>query len=240
MKVLKVIILFGLWTMVCGFSLKEAQKDYLVGNYSEAIRKARSVRETDESLYFLGLVHTKTGRYQRARNYLEKLIRTFPKSQFNELGLIKLADTYFLEGNYEKAKTLYKRIEKDYFFSDFTPVVLLRLAQIASRQGKWQEKNEYLKMIKQKYPESSEMKFVKALEGYGDFFTIQVGAFGEKRNAFLLREELREDYKPYIVEDKKGNYPVHKVRIGKFKKRYDAEKTANALRNQGYPARIYP
>jgi len=242
----------GLWLVACSliclllpytaycFTLNDAQKDYLYGNYEEAIRKAQSLKHDDQTLYFLGLAYTKIGAYSKAQGHLNKLIQRFPHSRFHSQGLVKLADTYFLQKDYLRAKSLYLEIIKKYPSLDNMPIVYLRLVQIASRQGNWDKKQEYLHIIKTKYPQSSEMKFVRILEGYGDFFTIQVGAFSEKKNAFVLREELSKDYNVYIVEDTKGNYPIYKVRVGKFKNRYDVEKAAAQLLNKGYPARIYP
>ncbi len=239
-RLFKTFIICLFLPVICGLSLRDAQKDYLLGDYSEAIRKARALRETDASLYFLGLAHIKTAEYLRARGYLGKLTRNFSRSQFYESGLIKLADSYFLEGNNQKAKKLYQKIEKEHFFSGNMSLVFLRLAQIAARQGNWEEKNEYLELIKKKYPQSSEIKFVKRLMSYGDFFTVQVGAFSSLKNARTLREDLKPSYQSYITEDKNSKVTLYKVRVGKFKKRFVAEKTAKELSKQGYPARIYP
>ncbi len=221
-------------------SITDVHKEYLYGNYEGAIRIAKDLRESDEALYYLGLSYIKIGDYPKARTFLRRLVRRFLDSLFYEPGMVKLADTYFLEDDYSRAKELYLEIEQRYSSDDFMPTVLLRLAQIASRQGKWDEKSKYIKRIKSKYPKASEMKFVKVLEALGDFFTIQVGAFSVRKNALALVEELRDEYSPYIVKEKKGNYLLYKVRVGRFKDRYDAQKVSSKLLNEGYPARIYP
>ena len=56
----------------------------------------------------------------------------------------------------------------------------------------------------------------------------------------LARELKRKKYRVYIVRDTKGLYPIYKVRVEKFKNRYDAQKTSAKLLREGYPARIYP
>ena len=221
-------------------SLKDAQKEYIYGNYQEAIRKVHLLKPTDETLYFLGLAYIKVGDYPRAQIYLNKLIKRYPSSRFNSQGMVKLADTYFLQGDYNHARKLYSEITRKYPALNNIPTVYLRLAQIASRQGDWAGKRQYLKLIQDRYPQSSEMKFVKTLKDYGDFFTIQVGAFSERKNALALSQELKKDYSTYIVNDTKGNFSLYKVRVGKFKSRYDVEKVATQLRNKGYPSRIYP
>ncbi len=233
--------------LLCGFSLKgyclslsDAQQDYLYGNYEEAIQKAQSLRQDDEALYFLGLVYIKIADYPQAQDYLNKLIKRCPSSRLHGPAMVKLADTYFLQADYPPAKELYLETIKRYPDLDNVPTVYLRLAQIASRQGDWDKKDEYLKVLKTKHPQSAEMQFVSVLEGYGDFFTIQVGAFSEKKNALVLKDELDKDFSAYMVEETNGNYTIYKVRVGKFKDRYDVEKIAKQLLDKGYPARIYP
>ncbi|MCQ9206138.1 MAG: SPOR domain-containing protein [Omnitrophica bacterium] len=222
-------------------SLTDVHKDYIQGNYKRAIRKAHRLPENDESLYFLGLAYIKIENYPRAKLYLRKLVRRFPDSKYYDHAMARLADTYFLKQEYKEAEILYKEIVKRTYNPDNMPLILLRLAQISSRQGKWEKKRKYLQVIKDKFPQSSEMKFVKILEGYGDFFTIQVGAFSEKKNALGLAKELkRKKYKVYVVRDTKGIYPIYKVRVEKFRDRNSAQNVSVKLRRQGYPARIYP
>jgi len=221
-------------------SLSEAQLDYLSGNYEEARRKAERLRADEDVLYFLGVVNSKIGEYQQARRYLRKLCKYYPGSRLCSQAMLKIADTYFLEKDYERAHDYYRQLQQRHPSFDNMPTVLLRLAQIASRKGQWDEKNKYLKIIKQKFPQSSESRYASILEDYGDFFTVQVGAFSERKNAFVLYNELSKKYKPYIVTDKRTDGMLYKVRVGKYKLRYEAEKISRMLLNEGYPARIYP
>ncbi len=244
MRIISFILIFLIiFSSSClAISLLDGQKEYLGGNYQEAIRDAKRLPDTDEKLYFIGLCYTKLGRYTVAREYFRKVIKRFRGSDLYTLTMIKLADTYFLEKKLDQAKQLYSEIKKRYPKSDHMPIILLRLAQISSRQGDWSDKAKYIRELKSKYPQSSEMRFVEILESYGDFFTIQVGAFSSKSNAYALREELKDsNYKnAYIKEDRKGDFPIYKVRVGKYKKRYDAQTISSKLSEDGYPARIYP
>ncbi|MBN3041224.1 MAG: tetratricopeptide repeat protein, partial [Candidatus Omnitrophica bacterium] len=221
-------------------SLADAHKEYLLGDYEKAIEKAQDLDPNDEVLYFIGLVFIKTCQYSSSRKYLQRLINQYPDSSLYPISLVKLADTYFLQKDYDSARELYQRVEENHPKFEGMPLVILRLAQIASRQGEWRKKNYYLGIIKDKYPESSEIKFVKILDSYGDYFTIQVGAFSDKANALALKNELQEEYKPYIIEDENDNFTIYKVRVGKYKNRHDVEKVSRVLQSQGYPASIYP
>jgi len=251
-KVISLILIFTFSISFFGYplSIVDAQKDYLYGNYDQAIAKALKLSDSDEVVYFLGLAYMKTANYPKARLYFRKVIRRYSKSKFYDLSMVKLADTYFFEKDYSQARALYLEIEERDPNCNTMPLVFLRLAQIASRQGAWSEKGKYLRKIKNKYPKSSEMEFVRVLEELGDFFTIQVGAFSVRANALLLVDELsarggstlggEDEYSSYIVKEKKGSYLLYKVRVGKFRKRYDAEKAFSNLLDKGYPAKIYP
>jgi tetratricopeptide (TPR) repeat protein len=237
------LILFFLFILpifIYSNTLKDAYREYLYGDYEEGIKEALKCREDDSVLYFLGLTYLKLGDYYRARLYFRRLLKSFSDSKFYEQALLKFADTYFLEGNLKKAKVLYEKIKRKYPSFNFLPTVYLRLAQIASKEGRWQDKKNYLKKIKNKFPHSIEVKFVNLLENYGDYFTIQVGAFSKKENALNLKKELSVYYPVYILESKLDGYTLYKVRIGKFKHRKEAEKVYQRLLDQGYPARIYP
>ncbi len=242
MKVVVILVFSFLILSVNSFSLNlaDAQKDYLFGNYQAAIRKAEMAKTTDESLFFLGLVHIKIGEYELARTYLERLHKYFPNSSFRTRASVKIADSFFLQKDYLGAEKIYKDIKNRYPTFDGMPRVLLRLVQIYARQGDWSLKNKYMRIFKAEYPNCSEMVFVKKIEDYGDFFTIQIGAFSEKKNAIVLKAELSKEYKPYIVRERNGSYSLFKVRIGRYRDRHDVEKVSAKLLNKGYAARIYP
>jgi Tfp pilus assembly protein PilF len=239
--ILILIFIFSFIPASYSLTLADAQRDYVKGDYESALRKARSLAQSDEVLYFLGVVSIKTEDYSTARKYLQELIQRFPKSYFYPPAMVKLADTYFLQKDYKNAAVLYQEVKESCPIVNNMPLVLLRLAQIAAKEGNWAEKEKYLNIIKEKYPQSAEMKLVKTLESYGEFFTIQVGAFTNRDKALAFMEELRKEYdEVHIVTEKYDNYDIHKVRIGRFKKRYDVEKIAAKLRSQGYSIRIYP
>jgi tetratricopeptide (TPR) repeat protein len=225
---------------IYGASLDNAYKDYINGDYEEALAKASTVRQNDESLYFLGLVYIKMENYPQAREYLMKLGKDYPRSPYFGQGLVKLADTYMLEGNTKQARALYEDIEKKQANFDGMPLVYLRLSQIAAKEGRWDDNKKYSSLLKEKYPGSVEEALLGPSQDVCYFFSIQVGAFSQRKNAEELETELKKNYTVYIAEEKNGGYPLYKVRVGKFKDRGEAEKERLKLAKQGYPARIYP
>lgn len=64
-------------------------------------------------------------------------------------------------------------------------------------------------------------------------FAVQVGAFGERRNAEVLHRKLEPHYQDVeLVED--GRW--HRVRIGNLRTEKDARKLQGDLQRRGYPA----
>ena len=69
-------------------------------------------------------------------------------------------------------------------------------------------------------------------------FTVQVAAFTRREGAESLSQRLRRDgYSG--VEITRGD-GVHRVRVGRFLNRSDAERTARALKGRGYDALVVP
>jgi tetratricopeptide (TPR) repeat protein len=238
--ILNSLLLLTLCQNVFPASLNDARRDYLNSDYESALKKAKTLNQNDEVLYFLGLVYTKIGNYPQARQYLIELTRKYPHSKFYEQAMLKIADSYFVEGNLTQAKLFYEEVEKKSPSNRYQPLIYLRLAQICAKEGHWQDKDRYIKLLKERYSDSNELIQAAAIDNAKDFFTVQVGAFSGKNNALSLIKELQDKYDVYIFEDRNKNTTLYKVRVGKFKERKDAERIRGRLIKQGYPARIFP
>ncbi len=244
LKGVVIAVLAGFSSEVLASSMRDAQQAYLVGNYSEVISICSHFQgeytNRDEALYLTALSYMKMGIYEKARSYFRSLLRNFKGSPFYESALVKLVDTYFLDNDIEYAEKLYKSILRKYPSISYKPLIYLRLAQISAKQGRWNDERKYINLIKTKYPHSVEQKLAERIEKRGYFFTVQVGAFSRYENALHFMKELKMRYRPYIVEEKDGDLTFYKVRVGKYKERQEAEIVFNRLRQEGYPARIYP
>ena len=67
-------------------------------------------------------------------------------------------------------------------------------------------------------------------------FTVQVAAFGRRQTAEEFSRKLRDD--GYSGVEVTAGDGVHRVRVGRFLNRSDAELTARALRGHGYDALV--
>src|SRR3989338_674209 len=124
----KILLVYSLWFIVYGLSLSayaasltDAQKDYLSGDYQEAIEKAKALPQNDETAYFLGLVQLKNGNYDKARQYFRQVVKGHPNSHLSGQAAVKLADTYFFQNDYENAQALYEEIKSRYHNLDNMP-----------------------------------------------------------------------------------------------------------------------
>ncbi len=218
----------------------EASKDYIYGDYQDSLEKVQYLKGGDEGLYLSGLNHLKLSDYTAARHDFEAILNHGSKNLLASQAAIKIADTYFLEHNFSQAKQLYQKLTTASVGKNFMPLLYLRLAQIAAKEGRWPDKRSYLGRLKEQYPASAEIKYAAILENYGDFFTIQVGAFSSLANAEAIRNDLRARYDVYVVRDIGGAITVYRVRVGKFARRDEAERACARLSDDGYPAIVYP
>ncbi|MDD4294740.1 MAG: SPOR domain-containing protein [Candidatus Omnitrophica bacterium] len=222
-------------------ALDSAYEEYLAGSYDEARDIASRMPDSKEKLYFMGLVNIKLGNYSVAREHLRRYLQRYPESEDYETALIKLGDTYFLEGDLQRADNIFREIEEKYPNVDRLPVVYLRLAQISAKEGRWADKRAYLRIIDSDFRDAPEIEFADILKEQGDYFTVQVGAFGSKDNAYALDNELKKlGYSSYVDVTYKKDYTLYKVKVGKFYGRLDAESVYDKLIRQGYSAKIYP
>ncbi|MCM8823286.1 MAG: SPOR domain-containing protein [Candidatus Omnitrophica bacterium] len=224
-------------------TLSKVKEAYLRGEYNEAkflcLDELRNNLNAN-TLYFAGIICTKLGEFSEARSYFRRILQDFKDSKLYEQTLIKLADTYFLEGNWERSEGLYKDILNRYPHINYKPLVYLRLAQVSAKKGNWDDKNKYLKIIKENYYSSVESKIAEELQKMDNFFTVQIGAFSNRSNALALLKEVSYKYPAYLVEDREESLIFYKVRVGKYVDRLQAESTFYKLKEEGYPARIYP
>ena len=234
------VIVAVLSTAAFADTFTDAAKDYVYGDYQDSLAKSQNFINSQEAKYLAGLNYLKLGEYSQARVAFQAAISGNTKSIICDQARLKIADTYFLEKNYSLAKREYLNLQQTPVANNFLPLIYLRLAQIAAKEGNWGEKSAYLNKIKEQFPSSAEMKYVQILEAYGNFFTVQIGAFSSMDNAQAIIAELKGRYTAYIVKDVRPTLTVYRVRVGQFAERPSAESACEKLINEGFPAIVYP
>lgn len=67
------------------------------------------------------------------------------------------------------------------------------------------------------------------------FYEVQVGAFGEMEQAYAVRDQLHDRYPATYVASRNGPLGrYHRVRVGPFLTRQDAQHIANLLKQEGH------
>lgn len=79
------------------------------------------------------------------------------------------------------------------------------------------------------------IKVVGAAEMAGRRWVVQAGAFSERDTARALERELERSFSSVRVESESG---IHRVLVGRFKKKDKADDVARKLRRNGYDALV--
>lgn len=230
--------------------LQRVKIPYLVGDYKTAIDEGESMLAgskedaagLDELYYTLGLAYLKDGRYLRASDIFEIILKEFKESKFKDEAKMGLGDSYFLRGDYSTAQAEYMDLLKKSPKTGLRPLLYYRISQSASKLGNTQEAQDYLNKLRQEAPLNLEEKPGQYPEAAADFYyTVQVGTFSKSANANNLKNKLTNDGYPAYLEELiiKGKVS-YRVRVGKVRQRQEALDLEKKLSRQGYPTKIFP
>ena len=164
---------------------------------------------------------------------------------------MSLGDCYLGMRDYERAAASYRSLIESMPHSQRLPSAYLLLAKSLQNLGRLEEAKTFYQKVIKDYRQSMEAEQAQQclnslpltqpkLEGAGlrpvspaqetSYFSIQVGAFSEKRNAENLADRLRKKgYSLSIVAPSPGKSRLYKVRVGKFKTRSAALEAARRL-----------
>lgn len=145
-------------------------------------------------------------------------------------------------GHPERALEVYGKVLREGRMGHLTPQALFRLGRVQRELGLWEEARATLEQMARTAPDSAEAVQARGILGSDDFFfTVQVGSFVTRANAIRLAQELqRRGYRVEVSEAMMGGKAFHRVRIGRFARRSEAETEARRLSKEGFPARIFP
>jgi tetratricopeptide (TPR) repeat protein len=241
-------LIFVIYSNAYALSLDKLKIDFLKGDYKAAITEGEKIlaankqsSDLEELYYILGLSYLKDGNLLRASDIFEIILKEFKDGKLKDEAALGLADTYFLRGDYEKASQYYKELVKPETAGKLKAQAYSRLSQAAFKQGSTQEGKEYLDKLNREYPLNLEAKLNKEVSLPSDFYTVQVGSFGNPVNANNFSGRLiKEGYDAYVQETEAEGKKSYRVRVGKLSSRSEAVKLENKLSSEGYPTKIAP
>jgi len=237
---------------LCGYAsaaLTDIQTAIIQEDYSksemlaqEYIKSNPAKENLNEALYYLGLSQLRLAHYQQAKETFKQLQTAADKGTFYDKASIGLADTFLLNEQYPEALAEAQRILSKSPRSEFLSLIYLKIARANFKLAQWKEAATYLNKILTEFPESLETHIARQLLEEKQYFSVQVGAFLDRKLAEKLVGELQNkgEY-TYIVEttDKDGAQ-FFRVRVGKFASLKEAIALKSKLSRLGYPASIYP
>ena len=196
---------------------KEVEALMLKGDYAQAAKECEKIlagrcrSTTKPKLYYLlGTCLLKEARLEEARKNFNIILRKFSRSDFCDEATLSIADSYFLAGEYNQAKKSYEKFIRDFPRSELASIARKQLLEC--EQG-----GAYI----------------------NSYFSVQLGCFGNKRNAEKLRDELIDcGYQAYVLKLPSDN--LYRVRVGKFSNRLEAEFLEQRLKDDGYSTKISP
>ncbi len=227
--------------------LRNLEAAYLRGEYETVLLQAGILlrdgeNRSDELLYLRGMAALQLQDWDLARESLERLVQEHPKSPWAPHGWLGMGDSFTSSGDFEAALGVYEKFISEGEIGPLAPQSLLRLGKVQRHLGFWDEARGSFERVIREAPESQETAQAKEiLESDEFFFTVQVGSFVSQSNAFRLQSELRRrGYSAELRETEAQGRIFHRVRVGRFHRRQDAEDQMRVLQRDGFPARIFP
>jgi tetratricopeptide (TPR) repeat protein len=228
---------------------EKIQEAYLMASYEEVVRlgdqyldRYKGVRNADQVFHTVALAHLELKSYSKARQRLFSLRSLFPRSPMGDQVGISLGQSFFLEGRVDEAVQVWQNSLAAFPESQYRVIYLERLAHGFEKQGRFDEARAYLERIATDYPKGFYAREAQERLERGDlFFTVQVGSFSDKKNAQILVNELKDfGMASHLSISKSGLRTFHRVRIGQYDTKREAEQVASRLRKKGYLTKIYP
>ena len=209
-------------------------------NFTQVIAGNPNSWALSEVFYFRGLTRLRMGRRGDAKaDFLQGASR-YGRELTQIYSVVALANLEYEEGHDTVAVNLYKRALARDLGEVPVDAVLFRLAVGLQRLGHWREADDTFARLINKYGES-ELHAAARQRFQASFFTVQVGAFVDRRNAQSLADKLRAEKWPVAVglavaTDK----TLHIVSVGQYRTYLDARAVAEKLKAKGHNVVIKP
>lgn len=228
--------------------LSAIQGAFLRGEYETVVRETGRGLERqgqageDELLYLRGVSALKLRDWEMARAALNRLVDEQPASPWAPHAWLALSDTWMWAGQPERSLEILERVLREGRAGQLTPQALFRQGKVQRELGLWDAARASFEQAARAAPDSAEAGQAKGILARDDFFfCVQVGSFVTRANAARLAQELqRRGHAAEVSEAMMSGKLFHRVRVGRYAKRGEAEEESRKLEADGFPARIFP
>jgi tetratricopeptide (TPR) repeat protein len=188
------------------------------------------------------------GKYQKATQlkdplkaveYYRQIVEEAPQTPYADSSLFRIGMLYYILGDFQKTEEhfelIFKKGEKSPLYKK-TCYWLKFCYQNLGDPNKAKKMEEILKKLS---PEEETKNESIEEKKYGEitptqepgFYTIQLGAYEDKKWLEYFSEKLKENNVDYFISEK-GNYS--RICSGKFNTRTEAEKYLEEIKNKGF------
>jgi len=191
------------------------------------------------TIYFQGLLEKKG---ETSLRHFESILSKYPKSEYADDALMQISEYRYARGLYISAERTLLMILRKYPDSEHVERAISLLMQAMLVTGKADTAKMYLDVFKKKWknldvdlPEIEIAKFAEPAESpdtaKDEEYTIQIGAFGSKKNAKRQRDVFKaRGYKVSLGKKKVANNELHLVWVGSYSSYDDALAEARVLK----------
>jgi tetratricopeptide (TPR) repeat protein len=218
-------------------SIAKVEKLFLMEKYDKAVSEADKLidaraSQRDEVCYLKGLAEIKLKRYTKARESFEYIISRYSDSKITFDAYVGMGDAYYLEGNTHSAMRIYGEALNKFPNDKNIGIVKRRLEDCGNRLGA-----DYASRQETVLPGTRAGALPEKPKGT---FSIQVGGFKERLNAYNLARKLAaKGYDSYVdAPTASGGDNLYRVKIGRLKSAEDANRLAERLKTGGYSTKI--
>ena len=229
--------------------LAKAEVFYLQKLYVQAIEASQEAIQEypgDAELlaranYLTGASYVNLFDFLTAKKNFRTVVDRYKDSAYYEDAYLGLGDVEFLQENLGEALKVYHTFLEEDPSPKRRATLYFRLTEVYLKRGNVAKSRAYLKRLREEFPGSFEARDADRLSGEKVWYTVQLGAFTDFRNAERFIAELKaKGYEVYSVLCMLSGKKLCRVRIGKFADRKDAEALQEKLTLDGYYSKIFP
>ncbi len=250
-KMIRVVLAFLVLLLVYGSAYGDFEKPgrtsinllFLRGEYDRVVLEADRLigmrRAREEIWYLRSLSFLKLNRFDEARKGFEYILYRFPGGKRVFDSHLGIGDSFFLKGDIDKAIEKYKEILNRYNKDNNLGIVYFKLGNCYKNRGLSDKATWCFKKVETLYPLTFEAKMLPSIAKAKSYFTVQVGAFKNRRNAEkLVRRLSGQGYVARLYPESDSGGTFYKVRTGKTPSRHVVDDLASRLKRDGYKTKI--
>jgi len=216
---------------------REAELALAREDYAGAARAFRTFLAEDaghplamQARYSLGTILLRERRYLEARDELGIVAKGAKDRTLVEKAKLWIAETHLAQQNLKEAERALKELA-DSSGPEVRPDALYTLGLCLQRQGRASEARETFEALRNAYPQHPRAADAGVRLSRGTDFTVQAGAFRDRRNADALARSLRaKGFPAETAQEARGGTALWIVRSGHFQTREAALAARDRIR----------